>query len=136
IGLAQTARAEPDGYTLGVGLVTNLGLAPHTYKNLSYDPLKDFDPIALAAMNYLALVARPDAPFSSVNEMIDWAKDNPGKLSIGTTSMGGLPHMSFERLALQSDFEFLNIPYKSNSSLTTDLTGGRTDLGLTSYTSV
>ena len=136
IGLTQTARAKPDGYTLGVGLVTNLGLAPYTYKSLPYDPLKDFEPVALASMNYLALVARPDAPFKTVEEMIQWAKDNPGELSIGTTSMCGLPHMSFERLAHMSGFTFLNVPYKSNSAVAADLTGGRTDLAVTSYTSV
>ena len=99
IGMDLTAKAAPDGYTLGVGLVTNLALAPHTYKNLPYDPLKDLTPVALGAMNYLALVARPDAPYNTVAEMIAWAKANPGKMAIGTTSNGGLPHMAFEQLA-------------------------------------
>lgn len=136
IGLDLTAKAPPDGYTLGVGLVTNLALAPATYKSLPYDPLKDFTPVALGAINYLALVARPDAPFNNVNEMIQWAKANPGKMTIGTTSNGGLPHMSFEMLAHQSGFKFLNIAYKGNGPVVTDLTGGRLDLGVTSYTSV
>jgi tripartite-type tricarboxylate transporter receptor subunit TctC len=63
IGLDMTAKSPPDGYTLGVGLVTNLALAPHAYKSIPYDVLKDFAPVALGAVNYLALVARPDAPF-------------------------------------------------------------------------
>lgn len=136
IGPTLVAKAPPDGYTLGVGLVTNLALAPHTYKNLPYDPLKDFAPVALGAINYLSLVARPDAPFNNVAEMISWAKANPGKMTIGTTSSGGLPHMSFELLAHMSDFKFTNIPYKGNGPVVTDLTGGRLDLGVTSYTSV
>ena len=136
IGLSMTARAEPDGYTLGLGLVTNLALAPYAYKSVPYDPLKDFAPVALAAQNYLALVSRPNAPFKTVPEMIEWAKTHPDKLTIGTTSVGGLPHMSFELLAHMSGFTFLNVPYKGNSAVITDLTGGRTDLGVTSYTSV
>jgi tripartite-type tricarboxylate transporter receptor subunit TctC len=136
IGLDLTAKSPPDGYTLGVGLVTNLALAPHAYKSIPYDPLKDFTPVALGAINYLALVARPNAPFNNVNEMIKWAKDNPGKMTIGTTSTGGLPHMSFELLAHMSGFKFLNVPYKGNGPVVTDLTGGRLDLGVTSYTSV
>lgn len=136
IGLDMTAKAPPDGYTLGVGLVTNLALAPHAYKSIPYDPLKDFAPVALGAINYLALVARPDAPFKNVPEMIQWAKANPGKMTIGTTSTGGLPHMSFELLAYMSGFKFLNVPYKGNGPVVTDLTGGRLDLGVTSYTSV
>jgi tripartite-type tricarboxylate transporter receptor subunit TctC len=136
IGLDLTAKSPPDGYTLGVGLVTNLALAPATYKSLPYDPLKDFAPVALGAINYLALVARPDAPFGNVNEMIQWARSNPGKMTIGTTSNGGLPHMSFELLAHLSGFKFLNVAYKGNGPVVTDLTGGRLDLGVTSYTSV
>ena len=136
IGPTMVAKAPPDGYTLGVGLVTNLALAPYTHKNLPYDPLKDFAPVALGAINYLSLVARPDAPFSNVNEMIAWAKSNPGKMTIGTTSSGGLPHMSFELLAYMSGFKFTNIPYKGNGPVVTDLAGGRLDVGVTSYTSV
>ncbi|MGZ5786246.1 MAG: Bug family tripartite tricarboxylate transporter substrate binding protein [Ramlibacter sp.] len=136
IGLELTAKAPPDGYTLGVGLVTNLALAPAAYKSIPYDTLKDFTPVALGAINYLALVARPDAPFKNVAEMIQWAKSNPGKMTIGTTSTGGLPHMSFEMLAHMSGFKFLNVPYKGNGPVVTDLTGGRLDLGVTSYTSI
>jgi len=136
IGIEQTAKSPPDGYTLGVGLVTNLALAPATYKTLPYDPLKDLTPVALGAINYLALVARPNAPFQNVPEMIKWAKANPGKMTIGTTSQGGLPHMSFELLAHMTGFKFLNVPYKGNGPVVTDLTGGRLDLGVTSYTSV
>ncbi len=136
IGMDLTAKAPPDGYTMGVGLVTNLALAPHAYKSIPYDPLKDLTPVALGAINYLALVARPNAPFNNVGEMIKWAKDNPGKMTIGTTSTGGLPHMSFEMLAHESGFKFLNVPYKGNGPVVQDLTGGRLDLGVTSYTSV
>jgi tripartite-type tricarboxylate transporter receptor subunit TctC len=136
IGPAMVAKAPPDGYTLGVGLVTNLALAPYTNKTLPYDPLKDFAPVALGAINYLSLVARPDAPFNNVTEMIAWAKANPGKMTIGTTSNGGLPHMSFELLAYMSGFKFVNIPYKGNGPVVTDLTGGRLDVGVTSHTSV
>jgi tripartite-type tricarboxylate transporter receptor subunit TctC len=136
IGPSMVKQAPPDGYTLGVVLVTNLALAAHTHKNLPYNPIKDFAPVALGAINYLAMVARPDAPFNTTAEMIAWAKANPGKMTIGTTSTGGLPHMSFEMLASMSGFKFTNIPYKGNGPVVADLTGGRLDLGVTSYTSV
>jgi tripartite-type tricarboxylate transporter receptor subunit TctC len=136
IGLDLTAKSAPDGYTMGVGLVTNLALAPHANKSMPYDVTKDFTPVALGAVNYLALVARPDAPYKNVTEMIQWAKANPGKMTIGTTSTGGLPHMSFEMLAYMSGFKFLNVPYKGNAPIVTDITGGRLDLGVTSYTSI
>ena len=135
IGIDMTAKAAPDGYTLGVGLITNLALAPHTHKNLPYDPLKDLQPVALGAINYLALVARPNAPYKNVADMIAWAKANPGKLTIGTTSQGGLPHMSFELLAYLSGFTFTNVPYKGNGPIVQDLSGGLLDLGVSSFTS-
>jgi tripartite-type tricarboxylate transporter receptor subunit TctC len=136
IGMNMTAKAAPDGYTLGVGLVTNLSLAKHAYKTLPYDPLKDLAPVALATVNYLAMVTRPDAPFKTVPEMIAWAKANPGKLKVGTTSLGGLPHMSVEQLAYMTGIQFINVPYKGNGAIVADLIGGRLDLDVTSYTSL
>jgi tripartite-type tricarboxylate transporter receptor subunit TctC len=136
IGLNLAAKAPPDGYTLGVGLVTNLSLPQHTFKSLPYNPLKDFAPVALGARNYLALIGRPDAPFKTVAEMIKWAKDNPNKLTIGTTSSGGFPHISFEMLAHMADFKFLNIPYKGGGPIVSDVLGGRLDLGFNAYTTV
>jgi tripartite-type tricarboxylate transporter receptor subunit TctC len=136
IGLTLTAKAPPDGYTLGVGLVTNLALAPYTYRNVPYNPTEDFAPVALSALNYLALVARPDAPFKTVTEMVAWAKANPGKLTIGTTSVGGLPHMSFELLAHMTGITFVNVPYKGNGAMIADVNGGRVDVAFTSYTAV
>jgi tripartite-type tricarboxylate transporter receptor subunit TctC len=135
IGLSLAAQAPADGYTLAVGLVTNLALAPHAYKSLPYDPLKDFTPIALIATNYLALVTHPNAPFKTIGEMVEWARANPGKLTAGTTSVGGLPHMSLELLAHMADFKFVNVLYKGNAPIVSDLIAGRLDLGFGSYTS-
>src|SRR5687768_17366970 len=81
IGLDLAARAAPDGYTIAIGQVGNLVLAPHTYKSVPYDPLKDFAPVALVCINYLALVVNPSLPYKTVPELIAWAKANPGKLT-------------------------------------------------------
>ena len=134
IGMDAVAKARPDGYTIGVGVVTNLTLAPHTYKKLPYDPLKDFVPVALATTNYLALVTRPDAPFKTVREIIAWAKANPGKLNVGTGGTGDFTHMSFELLAHLAGFKFLNVPYNSSGTMTNDLMGGRIDVSFFTYT--
>ena len=77
IGLDLLKKAPNDGYTIGVGQGGNLAVAPHTYKKLPYDPLKDFDGIALNATNYLALVANPGVPFKSPAEMVAYAKAHP-----------------------------------------------------------
>ena len=136
IAMTDLARSEADGYTIGVGLVTNIALAPHAYKTLPYDPLKDLLPVAMIGVNYLALVTASDSKFTSTADLIKWAKEHPGKLNVGTTSIGGLPHMSIELLAFKEGFKFVNIAYKGNGPIISDLLGGRLDAGFSSYTSL
>ncbi|ANN80202.1 hypothetical protein BAU07_03350 [Bordetella flabilis] len=135
LGLAMTAKASPNGYTLGVAQVANMALAPSTYRNLPYHPLKDFVPVAMLSTNYLAVVTRPDAPFKTVSEMTQWAKAHPDTLTLGTTGTAGLQHLSFALLAKESNgFTFTNVPYKGNGAVMTDLVGGRIDVAFPSYT--
>jgi tripartite-type tricarboxylate transporter receptor subunit TctC len=136
IGLELAARAAPDGYTLAVGQAGNVALAPHTYKNVPYDPVKDFVPVALVAMNYLALVVHPSLPYKSVGEMIAWAKKNPGQLKFASNGEGGFPHLSFELLRSQAGFSYVHVPYKGSAQIVTDLMGGQIDAAMASYTSL
>lgn len=135
IGINFVAKSPPDGYTIGVGFVTNLSLAQHVYKSLAYDPMRDLTPVGLMALNYLALVVRPDAPIASVSDMSKWAKSNPKGLSVGTTSVGGLPHLAFEQLARSSPMPFTIVSYNGNGQLLQDLMGGRLDAAMVDYTS-
>jgi len=70
IGLSRVARADPDGYTLGVGQITNLALAPSVFKQHLYNPQSDFAPIAQIAENYLALISNVDGPLKNINDVI------------------------------------------------------------------
>ena len=74
IGADLIAKAEPDGYTIGVGQGGNLVTLPHTKKNLPYNPLKDFSPITISTFNYLVITANNKTPFNTVAQLIDWAK--------------------------------------------------------------
>ena len=134
IGLELIKNARPDGYTIGMGQGGNLAVAPHTYKTLPYDALKDFAPIALNATNYLAVVANPNTPFKNAAEMIAWAKAHPGKLSVATNGEGGFPHLAFELLASMAGFKFLHVPYKGASQIATDVMAGQVQVGIGSYT--
>jgi len=136
IGLALLKDAPADGYTMGVGQGGNLVVAPHTYRKLPYDPLKDFAPVALLATNYLAVVANPGVPFKSAAEMVAWAKANPGRLSLATNGEGGFPHLAFENLAAMGGFKFQHIPYKGAAQIITDVMGGQVQLGIGAYTSL
>jgi tripartite-type tricarboxylate transporter receptor subunit TctC len=136
IGLEILKNAAADGYTIGVGQGGNLVVAPHTYKKLPYDPLKDFAAVAILATNYLAVVANPGVPFKSAAEMIVWAKANPGRLTLATNGEGGFPHLAFEQLAVMGDFKFQHIPYKGAAQIITDVMGGQVQLGIGAYTSL
>jgi tripartite-type tricarboxylate transporter receptor subunit TctC len=138
LGLELTARAPADGYTIGGGQGGNLAVQPHTYKKLPYDALRDFAPVALSTTNYLALVASPNAPFKSVQEMLAYAKSSKGKLSFGSNGEGGFPHMSMEMVrTLGGPFEYLHVPFKGAAPIVTELMGNRIDttiLGIGSVT--
>src|SRR3954470_1620917 len=82
LGLDQVAKAPADGYIIACVQGGNMVVLPHTSKNISYDPLKDFAPIAVSTTNYLAIVADPNAPFKTIGEMVKYARENPGKLTV------------------------------------------------------
>jgi tripartite-type tricarboxylate transporter receptor subunit TctC len=136
IGMTLLKDAPADGYTIGVGQGGNMVVAPHTYKKLQYDPLKDFAPVALIATNYLAIIANPNVPFRDAREMVAWARANPGKLSLATNGEGGFPHLAFEHFAAMGNFKFQHVPYKGASQIATDVIGGQVQLGIGAYTSL
>lgn len=134
LGLDLVAKAAPDGYTIGAGQGGNLTVLPHTSKNIPYDALKDFAPIAVSTTNYLGIVASLGAPFKTLPEMIAWAKANPDKLTVATNGEGGFPHLAFEHLRLMSGFSFNHIPYKGSAQIATDLIGGQVQVGIDGIT--
>jgi len=136
IGLNLLKQAPADGYTIGMGQGGNMSVQPHTYAKLPYDALKDFSGLALAATNYLAVVANPSVPFKTPKEMIAWAKKNPGKMSVGTNGEGGYPHLTMEFLARSAGFTFLHVPYKGAGQITTEVLAGQIQTGVGSYTSL
>ena len=136
IGMALLKDAPADGYNIGVGQGGNMVVAPHTYKKLPYDPLKDFTPVALLATNYLAVIANANVPFKDAKDMVAWAKVNPGKLTLATNGEGGFPHLAFEHFAAMAGFTFQHVPYKGASQIATDVIGGQVQLGIGAYTSM
>ncbi len=94
IGLDLTAKAEPDGYTICMGPIGALAITRHMVAKLPYDIERDFQPIALATRGHLLLAVSPTLPFKSVQEVIDYAKDNPGKLLNASSSNGSPGHVA------------------------------------------
>lgn len=136
IGLQITAAAAPDGYTIACGQGGNMSVVPHTMKNVPYDALKDFAPIALIATNYLALVVYPGAPYKTTAEFIKFLKANPGKVSFGSNGEGAFLHMAAELFRSAVGFEYVHVPYKGVVPMGQDIMAGRVQAGFSSFTGI
>jgi tripartite-type tricarboxylate transporter receptor subunit TctC len=125
LGMAQVARARPDGYTLVMSwtgpLATNLAL----YKDVGYDPQKDFSPIGRIGCTPNVLAVTKATPAGNLKEFIDFAAANPGKVSYGTTGVGSSWHIAGEMLSRQAANSLTHIPYNSPGAAMADLVGGR-----------
>jgi tripartite-type tricarboxylate transporter receptor subunit TctC len=123
LGSEFVAKSQPDGATLlltATHHVINLSL----YKNLPYDTQKEFSPVALVATVPNALVVHPSVPAKTVAELIQLAKNEPGKLSFASTGIGGANHLAGELFKLMAGVDIVHIPYKGAAPAMTDLLGG------------
>ena len=126
LGARTVATAEPDGYTLMMATSTTMGVSANLYKNLDLDPVKSFAPIALVSSVPVVLVVRPTLPINTTQELIAYAKANPGKLNFGFPT-GTLPHLTGALFKLRTGTDFAFIPYKAANNVVTDLVAGQID---------
>jgi tripartite-type tricarboxylate transporter receptor subunit TctC len=129
IGAEAVARAAPDGYTIMLTSASALVMNRFLSKSAHLDPLKDFSPITKAFETVAVVVTSPAQPFSSIREMIDYAKRNPGKLSYGTSGVGTTHHLSGESIRLLTGIDWVHVPYKGGPPVITDLIGGEIQVG-------
>jgi tripartite-type tricarboxylate transporter receptor subunit TctC len=134
IGLALAAKASADGYTFACGQGGNMSVIPHTMKNVPYDAMKDFQPVALIATNYLALVVSPTTPFKNVAEFVKYLKANPGKVSFATNGEGAFMHMTTEAFRSLVGFEYVHVPFKGVAPAAAEVMSGRVDAAFGSFT--
>ena len=107
IGLDVVAKAQPDGYTIGMGQASNLSINPALYAKMPFDPLKDFTPIVEIAVQPVVLVVRADSPFRTLADFIKAAKAKPGEYSIAQAGNGTVGHLAGEMLARRAGIEVL-----------------------------
>jgi len=124
LGTRAVAHAAPDGYTLLLGHTGTVSINPSLYAHPGYDPRKDFAPIGLVASMPVALIAHPSFPAKSVAEVIAYAKQQPGKLNLGTSALGTGGYMTAELFKAVTAADVVIIPYKGTAPLMTDLLGG------------
>lgn len=120
IAFDHVARARPDGYTLLMGPI-GLAINPAIYPKLNFDPIKDFAPISLYGGVANILAVSPTLPIHNLSELIEYAKNNPGKLSQGSSGNGSSSHLAGEMLRSQAGIDFVHVPYKGGSQAMQDL---------------
>lgn len=116
--------APPDGSTLMVMPIGPMAVVPHTYKTLSYDPLRDFAAVGIGATFDFALAAGPASGAKSWSEYVAWAKANPSKSSYATSGAGSLPHFFGVLLGKEAGIEMVHVAYKGSAAYVNDLMGG------------
>jgi tripartite-type tricarboxylate transporter receptor subunit TctC len=124
IGIESVARAPADGYTL-LMVPSTLALNSVLYRKVTYDPIRDFAPITLAATAPNVLIINPSLPAQSVTEFIALAKAKPGELTYGTPGVGTSPHMSMELFKSMAGIDVRHIPYRGTAPAVTDIISGQ-----------
>jgi tripartite-type tricarboxylate transporter receptor subunit TctC len=136
IGTGAAAKAPRDGYTLLFTISAAHAVNPTLYKQVPFDPVKDFDPVMLVGTVPFLLVVNPSVPATSVQELVALAKKEPGKLAYGSSGNGTTNHLLGEMFKSMAGVDMLHIPYKGVAAILTDMLGGRVQVAFASVPSV
>ncbi|WP_088346483.1 MULTISPECIES: tripartite tricarboxylate transporter substrate binding protein [Rhodomicrobium] len=134
IGTTAAARGDKDGHLLLVGTASTHGIAPYVYKSLGYDAEKDFQPISLFAKVPNLLVVSNKLPAKNVQELVEHAKANPGKLTFGTAGIGSSQHLAAELFQAMAGVKLNHVPYKASNEVMAAIIGGEIDLAFDNIT--
>jgi len=124
IGADVAAKSPPDGYTLLMGSVSNIAMAPGQHPHLAYDPAKDFAPVALVAAAPNVLVVHPSFPVATVKDLIAMAKKEPGKINYASAGEGSSNHLTVELFKSLAGIDLVHIPYKGDAPAIADVIAG------------
>jgi tripartite-type tricarboxylate transporter receptor subunit TctC len=136
VAAGQFAKAIPDGHTLMMVVDSTVTINPHLYRHLNYDPFRDFAPVSIVTMLPLMLVGNAGVPARNLQELIAYAKTNPGRLNYASTGVGTQLHIGMEMFKLLTNTDIVHVPYRATTSAMADLLGGRIDLALLGLSSV
>ena len=127
IGTTAVAKSSADGYTLLLGSSGTMTSGPAVFKNIGYDPLKDFVAIGAIQSVPIVLTAAPKTPVSSYKEFVALANAKPGQLSIASAGSGSSNHLAIELLMRRANLKLLHVPYKGSGPAITDLLGSQVE---------
>ncbi len=136
IGATFVKRAPADGYTMMVASIGVYAVNPFLQRNLSYDPAKDFDLLTVAVRAPNVLVANPNFPAKTVQELVSYMKKNPGKVAFATSGAGSSDHLTAALFWQKSATEGLHVPYKGGAPAISDLLAGQVDVSFQNINAV
>jgi tripartite-type tricarboxylate transporter receptor subunit TctC len=122
------AKSDPDGHTILVGSIGVFSINSALFKDLRYNPVRDFAPITLAVTTPNVLITKPGLAANSMKELVDYAKKNPGKLSYCSSGTGSSDHLTAELLNQVAGISAVHVPYKGGAACQTDIMGGQVDV--------
>jgi tripartite-type tricarboxylate transporter receptor subunit TctC len=128
IGTDMVAKAEPDGYTLLLGQSGPISINPAVYKDLRYDPIRDFAPISMTTAYPYILVVNAKQPAKSLQDFVTLAKSKPGSLNYGTTGIGAANHLVTELFSSKAGLKMTHVPYRGTALAVADLVAGQVDV--------
>ncbi len=128
LGAAEVARAPADGYTLLLGTPGTQAINAYVYKNIGYDPSKDFAPVAYVVQVPNVVLTNPQSGFKTIADVVRAAKESPDKLNWGSPGVGSSGHLILEMFKQRAQVEIAHVPYKGASQATNDLLGGQIQL--------
>ncbi|MBY0324412.1 MAG: tripartite tricarboxylate transporter substrate binding protein [Reyranella sp.] len=131
IGAASVAKSAPDGYTVLFGAASEMAINASLFKNMTYDPRSDFEPVTLVATFPLVFIA-PATTTQSLKELIEAARAKPDTVSYGSIGSGSPQHLAAELLSSMAKAKFLHIPYKGSGPLVQDAVGGHVNMAVSS----
>jgi len=130
------AKSDPDGYTVLVGSIGVFSINTALFKDLRYNPVRDFAPLTLAVTTPNVLITKPSLPANSLKELVAFMKKNPGKLSYCSSGTGSSDHLTAELLKQASGTDALHVPYKGGAACQTDIMGNQVDFSFQNLGSV
>lgn len=128
VGANFVAKAQPDAYTLLMGNSATHGTNPTLYPDTPYDPLKDFEPVGMVGAVPIVLAIHSGLGIDSIQELLEYGKKNPAKLSFSSSGVGGTGHLAGETFKSQTGLDIVHVPYKGDAPATTDAMGGQVSM--------
>ncbi|MFM9881986.1 MAG: Bug family tripartite tricarboxylate transporter substrate binding protein [Burkholderiales bacterium] len=136
IGAAYVAKSPPDGYRILLATQPILAISPYLQKDMGFDPIKELTPLTNGVNALLAVTVHPSLPVSSLAELMDYGRKNPGVLTFGSAGNGSPQHIGAVMLGLRGQYQLTHVPYKGGSPMVTDLIAGHIKAGIVTYSTI